>query len=92
MSITNRTVYFDNAGGVTRFWDWAKVTTTIGSMSEPFSIDLRHSPDVDFETVDPEDEIRRIDDIRAADVDRQQILLGGGDHTMGGYQLPRTGR
>jgi len=92
MSIQKRTVFYDNAGGVARFWDWARVTTTLGSMSEPFAIDQRHSNDTDFETIDPEDEMRRVDEIRAASADKTQIILGGGDHTMGGYHLPRTGR
>ena len=92
MSIQKRTVFFDNAGGFARFWDWARVTTSLGAMAEPFTPGDRHSNDVDFETFDPTDEINRIDEIRAADIDQSQLILGGGDHTMGGYHLPRTGR
>lgn len=92
MSINKRIVYYDPTGGVTRFWDWAKVHTTIGSMAEPFIIGSRHVPDTDFETWDPADEINRVDEIRAADWDKHQIILGGEHHLHGGYQLPRTGK
>ena len=93
MSIQRRTVFYDNTGGIKRFWDWAQVTTTLGSMAEPHNGQLKHERDTDFTALDPTDEIARIDEIRALPADRHQLVLSGGDHHLiGGYQLPRTGR
>jgi len=93
MSITNRTVYFDVTNGVARFWDWATVTTTIGSMSEPFIVNARTStgtPKIEF---DPTDEISRIDNITGRDIDKSLLVLSGGDYQLtGGYLIPRDGR
>jgi len=45
---------------------------------------------VDF---DPEDEIARIDDIRSMSLDKEQLILSGGDgHLHGGPTVTRTGR
>jgi len=93
MSILNRTVYYDNTGGLAMFWDMAKVTTTLGVMAEPFVPGLRHDLNQDFEHFDPTDEINRIDTIRALPLHKEQLILSsGGEHLMGGVFSPRTGR
>jgi hypothetical protein len=93
MSILNRTVYYDNSRGRAMFWDWASVTTTLGEMVEPFIAGAKFAtnrPTVDF---DPEDEIARIDIIRAMPLHKEQIVLSGGDgHLNGGVLVPRLGR
>jgi hypothetical protein len=93
MSIQKRTVFFDDTGGFVRFSDWALVTTTLGTMAEPFLPNSRHMLDVDFSEFDPTDPIARVDEIRQISVDVQMHALSGGDHALnGGYQLPRGDR
>lgn len=93
MSIQKRTVFFDNTDGIVRFWDWALVTTTLGTMAEPFVANGRHLLQADFAQFDPTDEISRIDDMRAASIDASLLVLSGGDRALnGGSQLPRDGR
>ena len=94
MSILKRTVYYDNSRGIAMFWDWAKVTTTLGVMAEPFVVGAKHvanTPLVDF---DPDDEINRIDEIRAMPIDREQLILSSSavDHLHGGPTVTRIGR
>ena len=92
MSIQKRSVFFDDTGGYVRFWDWSLCTTTLGTMAEPFMPNDRHLPGK-FGQFDPTDEISRIDELRAASVDKQLLTLSGGLHQLnGGYQLPREGR
>lgn len=92
MSILRREVFFDNTGGYVRFWDWSLVTTTLGTMAEPFLPNDRHLPGK-FSQFDPTDEIARIDDIRASSVDTQPHTLSGGVHPLNGGTLnPRDGR
>ncbi len=94
MSILNRTVYYDTSRGKIMFWDWAKVTTTLGVMAEPFVAGAKHvanTPLIDF---DPDDEINRIDEIRAMPLDREQLILSSSavDHLHGGPTVTRIGR
>ena len=91
MSILKRTVYYDLKDGRAMFWDWAKVTTTLSVMCEPFIPGLRHDMNQDFEDFDPEDEINRIDDIRAMPIDKEQVILSD-NHVMGGATVPRANR
>lgn len=93
MSILKREVYFDNTGGYVRFFDWAIVTTTLGSMVEPFLPNSRTNRG-NFIDFDPTDEIARIDSMEAASSDKQQLLLSGGGphHINGGVMMPRVGR
>lgn len=92
MSITNRTVFFDTTGNYIRFWDWALVTTSIGTMAEPFVPNDRIDAG-NITNFDPTDEMSLITSLHAATVDRQaQILSGGVDALHGGYQMPRQGR
>ena len=86
MSIQRRTVFYDVTHGISRFWDWALVTTTLGTMAEPFMPNARDSGS----EFDPEDEINRIDEIRAQPIDVSMLVLSGGEAQIhGGYQLPR---
>ncbi len=90
MSILKRECYYDDTGGLVRFWDWALTTTTLGVMAEPFMPNDRLRGDGVTE-FDPTDEIARIDSIRAKSVDVQnQTLSGGADALNGGYQMPRN--
>ncbi len=93
MSILQRSVYYDDTGGYITFWDWAKVTTTLGAMVEPFNVGQKFDFDADKLHFDPEDEIARIDSIRIMDLNKQQRILSGNDgHIHGGVLIPRTGR
>lgn len=90
MSIQKREVFYDNTGGIARFWDWALTTTTLGVMAEPFLPNDRLRGDGVSE-FDPTDMIARIDSIRASTVDRQSQTLSGGDHALiGGPLNPRN--
>jgi hypothetical protein len=90
MSILKREVFYDNTGGIARFWDWSLTTTTLGTMAEPFNPNDRLRVDGVSE-FDPTDEIARIDCIRAASVDTQPQVLSGGVHALNGGPLnPRN--
>ena len=93
MSILKRTVFYDYTGGVVRFWDWAEVLTTVGTMVEPFTPGARYSPQTPTIEFDPTDEVVRIDEMRALDIDRSMLYLSGGENQLhGGYQMPRDGK
>lgn len=86
MSILKRTVFYDNTNALARFWDWALVETPIGQMAEPFQINQRDSR-IEF---DPTDDMSRIDEMRAKPIDKELLVLSGGQHQLhGGYMLPR---
>jgi hypothetical protein len=86
-------VFYDNTGGIVRFLDWALVTTTLGTMAEPFQVDSRHSMRTPFTDFDPTDEMARIDEMIQIDSDKSMILLSGGiNQTIGGTMRPKTGR
>jgi hypothetical protein len=90
MGILKREVFYDNTGGVVRFWDWAQTTTTLGAMAEPFNPNDRFKMDGVSE-FDPTDDMTRIDDIRASPIDIQPIQLSGGVHALiGGPLNPRN--
>ena len=91
MSIQKRTVFYDIAGGVVRFQDWALVTTTLGVMAEPFEIN-RRAGDINIPNFDFTDEVNRIDDIKQMDGNKSMLQLSGGDHQLnGGNTMPRVG-
>jgi hypothetical protein len=94
MSIQKRTIFVDTfTDGVIRFGDWALVTTTLGTMAEPFMPNDRHTIDYDTPDFDATDECVRIDEIRNIPLDNQQQALSGGDFALnGGTQNPRAGR
>ena len=93
MSIQKRTVFYDDTAGIARFWDWAVTTTTLGVMAEPFCPADRYgfSPTIEF---DATNEICRIDEIRAAPIDRHKFMLSGNDDQVlhGGALMPRNGK
>jgi hypothetical protein len=85
-------VYFDNTGGIARFWDFAVVTTKLGTMVEPFLPNQR-TDGQGFANFDPTDDCARIDEMRAASIDKSLLILSGGEHQLhGGTLNPRTGR
>jgi len=93
MSIQSRTVYHDDSRGISMFWDWATVTTTLGAMVEPFIVGEKFAFDVATVDFDPEDEIARMDIIRSMPLDKEQLILSGGTgHLHGGVTVTRTGR
>ena len=92
MSILNRTIFYDYTNEIASFWDWALVTTTLGTMVEPYTFS-RHGLEQETIQFDPTDEIVKINKIRAADRDKEQLILSGGDgHLNGGVMIPRNGR
>ena len=93
MSILKREIYCDQVNGVIRFWDWAIVTTTIGAMIEPFSINPYHTLDSQPVAVDRNDIMRRIDAIHLADHGTDKLVLSGGGSAgiNGGNLIFRTG-
>ena len=92
MSILKRTVFYDDVNGIKRFWDWAVVTTSIGSAAEPFVVNMR-SMDAPVRNFDPTDECARIDEIKQADINKSLLMLSGGNYRLhGGNLLPRVGR
>lgn len=89
MSIQRRTVFYDTVDGV-RFWDWALVTTTLGTMAEPFMPNARHFVGQDFPEFDPSDMMNKIDEVVPKSIDVSLLVLSGGDDQIhGGAQLPR---
>jgi hypothetical protein len=92
-TVLKRTVFYDNTKNVVRFWDWALVTTTIGTMVEPFNVNMRWIPGAQQQNFDPEDEATRIDEMVCASIDKQQLILSGGNSYLhGGYVQPHVGR
>lgn len=92
-SILKRTVFYDNKDNVKRFWDWAIVQTTLGTMAEPFCVNNRHSINVANQQFDPTSIMCRIDDMVEADMNKSAIMLSGGSTQLhGGTLIPRTGR
>lgn len=92
MSIQRRTAFYDESGGVVRFWDWGLTQTTLGMMAEPFNANARYGlgPAIQF---DPADEMVRIDIIAKASIDKHMLLLSGGSEQIhGGTLIPRDGR
>ena len=92
MSITHRTVFFDDSTGVVRWSDWAMVNTTLGTMVQGFNINQRKAPNVQLRDFDPTDEIARIDSIKRISMHREKLILSGGSQVLhGGIMQPRDG-
>lgn len=70
--------------------DWARVTTGIGTMAEPFCMFTRHVVSVGNQQTDWTEPMSRVDDIELIDFDKNQSLVG--DNVHGGILIPRTGR
>ncbi len=88
--IIKRQVFYDDSDGVARPFDWALVTTGIGSMMEPFIPWMKHCVGSDTIAVDYADQITRIDEIRSFPLGREKFLASDGLH--GGTMHPRDGR
>ena len=91
MSILKREVYYDQAEGLVRFWDWAHTTTTLGTMVEPFQLNTRHANSTPFSNFDPTDDMSRVDEMHRRRIGEEQIVLGGPHHLHGGAMMPRVG-
>lgn len=95
--ILNRTVFVEKGSGVGtvhRFAEFARVTTPLGHMVEPFIVGDKLSTNTPIQQHDDTDEMCRIDDIQYVDLDKLPSMLGDGTDPPlhGGNQLPRTGR
>ena len=92
MSITHRTIFYDDSTGVVRFSDWAQVNTTLGTMVEVFNINQHKASHVQLRDYDPTDEIARIDSIKRISLHREKLILSGGAQVLhGGIAQPRIG-
>jgi len=92
--VLQRTVFVERTSdGNFRFADWALVTTTLGTMAEPFTprqMIMFGDKGIVF---DASDDMSRITDIRHVNSDLIPTLLsGGGPVHHGGSLMPRTGR
>lgn len=89
-----RTVFYDNSSEVVRFFDFALVSTTLGTMVEPFQPNARLSLGTAIQNFDPEDDCSRIDEMRPANIHTHTLLLsGGGTQALhGGTAMPRVGK
>lgn len=95
MSIQKRTVFYEHSkDGLIRFFDYALVTTTLGTMVEPFLPNCRLAVGTQFANFDPTDETCRIDDLICENLDKHMFMLsGGGTQALhGGTNMPRVGR
>lgn len=94
MSIQKRTVFYDDQGGTVRFFDFALVTTTLGTMVEPFLPNCRMVAGTPFTNFDPDDECARIDEVKRENIHMHTLMLsGGGPQALhGGTNMPRVGR
>ena len=96
MSIVRRTAFievdtrFPDLGNYHRPHDWALVTTTIGTMAEPFNMFQKNVVGVQPRDLDYTDEIARIDEIQQFNLDKGMQIIG--DRVHGGYLMSRTGR
>lgn len=94
--IKKRTVYYDDSTGVVRWADWARVTTGVGSMAEPYHINRIEVGDTHGEIFDFdfEDMIARIDEVKRIDLTQFPRMLSGGSSPSvnGGYGMPRIGK
>ena len=91
--IIRRTVYYYVKNDVTRFLDWATVTTGLGEMVEPFQANRRHTVNTNIIDWDPEDQIARIDGMERIDYNSHHLILGHGNAPLhGGVLVPRDGQ
>lgn len=97
MGILRRTIFFDNSNKkgekYHRLWDWAIVTTTLGTMMEPFNLLKYPHQTCLAQNWDPEDEMARVDHVEFQPYD--PTILSNGETaipTMGGIMMPRDGR
>jgi hypothetical protein len=86
MSILKRQIFIDGSNRQVRFYDWAIVTTTLGSMVEPRNLSLHPVAGREY---NPLDMMARIDEIGSIDILRfKDCFFGAGLH--GGNQMPQS--
>ena len=96
--ILRRTIFIDvnRKNGTTyhKFWDWAIVTTGIGSMAEPFQAGQKYPHCTNLaQDYDPEDQMVRVDEIIYADPEPRLLGGSGEDPPInGGVLMTRDGR
>ena len=88
MSIKNRTVFYSTKGGQVKFLDWAHTVTSIGMMAEPFSMNLRGSPNSNILDYDPSDMMVKVDRLQQVEDEGDLKRVMSGVH--GGNGLPRV--
>ena len=93
-TVKQRVVFVERTkDGFFRFADWALVTTSLGTMAEPFSPQQRAIPGDKAIHFDATDDIALISDIQQVNSDLIPTMLsGGGPVYHGGTLMPRTGR
>ena len=88
MSILKRQIFIDGSKGQVRFYDWAIVTTTLGSMVEPRNLSLFPTKGAEY---NPLDMMAKIDEIGSIDILRhKESFLGAGQVIHGGNQMPQS--
>jgi|GEM_PF-6489991 len=89
-------VYVDEKNGdkFYKFWDWARVTTGLGTMAEPFQVGQKYPHNTCLaQEYDPEDEMVRIDNIEIAEPEPRLLGGLGEDPPLnGGTLMTRVGR
>lgn len=99
--IMRRTIFIDviskNGDKFHKFWDWARVTTGIGNMAEPFHPGQKYpylqGTTTSIQDYDPEDMMGRIDNIEYHESE-PRMLGGAGDDPpcCGGVLMTKDGR
>jgi hypothetical protein len=91
MSIQKRCVFYSKENQY-RFLDWAEVTTTLGSMMEPFCPNIRFAPNQSIRDFDPSDPIARIDEMKNVDRRFEWKALSHGEvmPLHGGRMMPHV--
>ena len=94
MSILKREVLYGvNGSGNARFSNWAVVTTTLGTMVEPYFPNTLRGLGDSIPDYDPDDIMSKVTGFRQINIDKEMIELSGGTHSLnGGYLSPRLGR
>lgn len=96
--IKRRTIFVDvhskNGDKFHKFWDWALVTTGIGSMAEPFQAGMKYPIQTCLaQEYDPEDQMVRVDNITYANPEPRLLGGSGEDPPLnGGVLMTRVGR
>ena len=86
-SVLRRTIYFDSSHDEVRFFDFALVQTTLGTMVEPVSASKLSTYGAQF---DPTNELTKIDAMESMNILREDwTKLGAGVVIHGGCQGPR---
>jgi len=95
--ITVRTAYFQEFGGVIRFYDWAKINYPgVGTCAEPFFPNhfIRQGSEADRSNLDYSTDMIKINYLVPCDFGKlEQTAFGDGVKQLhGGTMYPRKGR